>query len=208
MMVNEDEIMIGEKATSETIGILGGSFNPVHIGHMMIASYLAQWGYVDKVWLTLSPLNPLKKDSNEIIPDTKRLAMLNLAIKGSERIDVCDIELSLPTPSYTITTLETLSAAYPGKKFKLIIGSDNWAAFDKWKSGPKILDKYGVIVYPRPGYPIENHVDGMELVNAPTVNLSSTFIRKSLAKGRNMEFFLPQGVNKYILNHHLYQSAK
>lgn len=206
-MADEEDIIIGEAAKTEVIGILGGSFNPVHIGHLMIASYLAQWGFVDKVWLTLSPLNPLKKDSTEIIPDIKRLAMLSAAIKGAPAIDVCDIELSLPTPSYTITTLETLAATYPGKKFRLIIGSDNWANFDRWKSGPKILEKFGVIVYPRPGYPVEAHVDGMELVSAPTVNISSTFIRKAIAKRRNMEFFLPQGVYKYILNHKLYQST-
>ena len=202
-MTDNDDIIIGSPS-HETVGILGGSFNPVHIGHLMIASYMVQWGYVDKVWLTLSPLNPLKKDSTELIPDLKRLAMLNTAIKGAHDIDVCDIELSLPTPSFTINTLETLAETYPGKKFKLIIGSDNWAVFDKWRSGPKILDKFGVFVYPRPGYPVERHVDGMELVSAPTVNISSTFIRKAIAKRRNMEFFLPPGVFKYIVNHKLY----
>lgn len=201
----EDDIIIGGTSPSnQTIGILGGSFNPVHIGHLMLASYLVQWGYVDKVWLTLSPRSPLKKDSTELIPDVKRLGMLNTAIKGAADIDVCDIELSLPTPSYTINTLEALASTYPGKKFKLIIGADNWAVFDRWRNGAKILDQFGVIVYPRPGYPVENHVDGMELVNAPTVNISSTFIRKALSKGRNMEYFLPSGVYKYILNHKLY----
>lgn len=203
--MNED-IIIGGSAKTETIGILGGSFNPVHIGHMMIASYLVQWGYVDKVWLTLSPMSPHKKDSLELIPDVKRLAMLNTAIKGASNIDVCDIELSLPTPSYTIKTLETLTANYPGKRFKLVIGSDNWAVFDKWRNCDEILDRYGVIVYPRPGYPIEAHADGMEAVSAPTVNLSSSFIRKAIAKGRDMEYFLPAGVFKYILNHKLYMS--
>ena len=202
--MDDNDIIIGAPKVQK-IGILGGSFNPVHIGHLMIASYLVQWGYVDKVWLTLSPLSPMKKDSAELIPDIKRLAMLNAAIKNASDIDVCDIELSLPTPSFTINTLQALDTAYPGKKFKLIIGSDNWAIFDKWRSAPQILDKYGVIVYPRPGYPVESHVDGMELVNAPTVNLSSTFIRKAIAKGRNMEYFLPGGVYKYIVNHKLYQ---
>ena len=203
-MKMEDDIIIGDKTSTETIGILGGSFNPVHIGHLMIASYLVQWGYVDKIWLTLSPRSPLKKDSMELIPDVKRLAMLNTAIKGATDIDVCDIELSLPKPSFTINALEALSETYPGKKFKLVIGSDNWAVFDKWRNGQKILDNFGVIVYPRPGYPVESHVDGMELVNAPTVNISSTFIRKAIANGRNMDYFLPAGVYKYILNHKLY----
>lgn len=202
-MINED-LMIGDTGPRQTIGILGGSFNPVHIGHLMLASFLVQWGYVDKVWLTLSPRSPLKIDSNELIPDVKRLAMLNIAIKGAPDIDVSDIELTLPTPSFTINTLEALAAANPSKRFKLIIGSDNWAIFDKWRSGQRILDDFGVIVYPRPGYPVEKHADGMELVNAPTVNLSSTFIRKAIAKGRNVDYFLPAGVYKYIVNHKLY----
>lgn len=205
-MTVEDDIIIGEKAQSQTIGVLGGSFNPVHIGHLMLASYLVQWGYVDSVWLTLSPRNPFKADSAELIPDVKRLAMLAMAIKGAPGLDVCDIELSLPTPSYTINTLETLSSLHPEKRFKLIIGSDNWAKFDKWREAQKILDNYGVIVYPRPGYPVDLHADGMDLVQAPTVNISSTFIRKAIAKGKNVDFFLPQGVYKYILNHKLYNS--
>lgn len=205
-MSDTSDIIIGASEPSQTIGILGGSFNPVHIGHLMIASYLVQWGYVDKIWLTLSPRSPFKADSLELIPDIKRLAMLNTAIKGSAEIDVCDIELSLPTPSYTINTLEALETNYPGKKFKLIIGSDNWAVFNKWKRGDEILERFGVIVYPRPGYPVESHADGMELINAPTVNISSTFIRKAISKGRNMDYFLPAGVYKYIVNHKLYIS--
>lgn len=190
------------------IGILGGSFNPVHIGHMMLASYLVQWGYVDQVWLTLSPRNPLKSNPEALLPDTRRLAMLNLALKGSEGLDLCDIELSMPLPSYTIRTLDVLAARHPDKRFRLIVGSDNWAIFDKWREGQRIIDQYGVIVYPRPGYPVDphNHVDGMEYVEAPTVNISSTFIRNAIAKGRNMDYFLPQSVYKYIVEHKLYRN--
>lgn len=189
----------------ETIGILGGSFNPVHIGHMMLASYLSQWGYADQVWLTLSPCNPLK-NPKELLPDTKRLAMLNIAINGTPGIDICDIELSMPTPSYTIDTLNLLAERYPGRKFKLIIGSDNWSIFDRWRSHERILEDFGVIVYPRPGFPPDRrHVDGMETVEAPMVDISSTFIRKGIARGRNMEYFCPPGVYKYITSHKLYQ---
>lgn len=188
----------------ETIGILGGSFNPVHIGHMMLASYLSQWGYVDKVWLTLSPRNPLK-DPRGLIPDMRRLSMLNIATKGQPGIETCDIELSMPRPSYTVNTLDTLSKRYPTKRFKLIIGSDNWAIFDKWKEPQRILDRYGVIVYPRPGYEVRNpHVDGMEFVDAPMAALSSAFVRSAIADGRNMNFFLPAGVYKYIVDNKLY----
>lgn len=192
--------------TKQVIGILGGSYNPVHIGHLVLASYLAQWGYVDQVWLTLSPRNPLKKDPGALLPDLKRLMMLNIALKGATNLDVCDIELTMPTPSYTVNTLDLLASRYPNKRFKLVIGADNWAIFDRWKQAQHILDTYGVIVYPRPGYPVKDeHVDGMELVDAPMVNISSTFIRNAIAKGRDMEYFLPNGVYKYIVEHKLYR---
>ncbi|MCM1066167.1 MAG: nicotinate (nicotinamide) nucleotide adenylyltransferase [Muribaculaceae bacterium] len=188
----------------ETIGILGGSFNPVHIGHMILASYLVQWGYVDKVWLTLSPRNPLK-DPGELLPDMKRLTMLSIASKGADDIDICDIELSMPKPSYTINTLDLLRERNPDCRFKLIIGSDNWRIFDKWREPQRILDDYGVIVYLRPGYPVaDEHIIGLEVVDAPMVHVSSTFIRAAIAKGRNMNYFLPAGVYKYIMDNKLY----
>ena len=190
------------------VGLFGGSYNPVHIGHMMLASYLVQWGYVDKIWLNLSPQNPLK-NPKDLIPDLKRLDMLNLALKGAQNIDLCDLELTMPTPSYTINTLDLLTSRFPRNRFKLVIGSDNWQIFEKWKDYQRILDDYGVIVYPRRGYPIESKfVDGMEFVDAPIVDISSTFIRKSIARGYSMQYFLPAGVEDYILKHKLYQESK
>lgn len=190
----------------ETIGILGGSFNPVHIGHMMIASYLTQWKIVDRVWLTLSPRNPLK-DSAELISDLTRLSMLKIACAGIPDIEICDIELSMPRPSYTISTLRVLAKRYPSKRFKLVVGSDNWNIFQQWKDSDEILERFGVIVYPRPGKPIDDdrHVDGMEVVHPPLVDLSSTFVRAALAKGRNMNSFLPSGVYDYIIQNGLYK---
>lgn len=186
------------------IGIFGGSFNPVHAGHMMLASYLTQWDYLDQVWLTLSPLNPMK-DPAELLPDTKRLEMLTIATEGAVNIDICDIELSMPRPSYTINTLNLLAERHPEHKFKLVIGSDNWQIFDRWRSSQEILDRFGVIVYLRPGYPVENtHVEGLEVIDAPMAHVSSTFIREAIAKGRNMNYFLPVGVYKYITDNNLY----
>ena len=190
-------------AATETIGLLGGSFNPVHCGHMMLAAYLTQWDIVDRVWLMLSPRNPLKNPL-ELIPDTRRLAMLSIATRGVERVDTCDIELSMPLPSYTINTLDLLASRYPGRRFKLVIGSDNWQVFDQWRDWQRILDEYGVIVYPRPGYPVEGHVDGMETIAPITVNLSSTQVRDAIARGRDMSCFLPPGVYKYIVDNKLY----
>lgn len=190
-------------AATETIGLLGGSFNPVHCGHMMLAAYLTQWDIVDRVWLMLSPCNPLKNPLG-LIPDTRRLAMLSIATRGVERVDTCDIELSMPLPSYTINTLDLLASRYPGRRFKLVIGSDNWQVFDQWRDWQRILDEYGVIVYPRPGYPVEGHVDGMETIAPITVNLSSTQVRDAIARGRDMSCFLPPGVYKYIVDNKLY----
>ena len=189
-----------------TVGILGGSFNPVHHGHLMLASYLAQWGVVDEVWLTLSPRNPLKA-AEALEPDTVRLNMLTLALKGEKNLDLCDIELSMPKPSYTINTLDVLSDRYPDLDFRLIIGSDNWAIFDRWRDHQRILDQYGVIVYPRPGYPVDpDPVDGMTLIDAPTINISSTFVRKAVAAGRSVRYFVPDSVAQYIAAHKLYKN--
>lgn len=193
----------------QLIGLLGGSFNPVHMGHVMLASYLTQWGYVDSVWMTVSPRNPLK-DSSLLIPDLKRLAMLSIALKGARGIESCDIELSMPKPNYTINTLELLARRYPRKKFKLVIGSDNWAIFDKWRDYQRILDEFGVIVYPRVGFPVENKlVDGMEyLEEAPIANISSTFVRNAIRQGRDITYFVPAGVAKYISDFGLYKPEK
>ncbi len=189
----------------ETVGILGGSFNPVHIGHMMVASYLVEWGYVDKVWLTLSPLNPLK-EGYELLPDIKRLQMLSIAARGAEKIDICDIELTMPRPSYTINTLDLLAERFPDTRFKLVIGSDNWRIFDQWREPQRILDNYGVLVYLRPGYPVnDDGTAGMEIVHAPMADISSTMVREAIAKGRDMNYFLPAGVYQYIRENKLYQ---
>ncbi len=188
----------------ETVGLLGGSFNPVHIGHMMLASYLSQYTVLDSVWLTLSPQNPFNKA--DLLDDKHRLAMLQIAIANDSNLKICDIELSMPRPSYSIATLDRLHELYPDKQFKWIIGSDNWLVFHKWREWQRILNDYGVIVYPRPGYPIDTITEaGATLINAPIVDLSSTFIRQGIAEGKEMNNFLPAGVFDYIQSHQLYR---
>jgi nicotinate-nucleotide adenylyltransferase len=188
------------------IGVLGGSFNPVHVGHVMLASYLAQYADLDQVWLMLSPRNPLK-EAEGLADDNHRLAMLQVAAGDCNHIKVCDIELSMPRPSYTINTLDRLKNDYPDKQFSLIIGSDNWQIFDRWRDSDRIIADYGVIVYPRPGYDVViDGIDGVRFVDAPVVNLSSTFIREGIALGNDMDAFLPKGVNDYIKKHNLYKT--
>lgn len=188
----------------KTIGIMGGSFNPVHTGHLMVAGYLSQVAGLDEVWLSMSPANPLKPDAHPV-SDTRRLEMLRLSLKGSDRLRAIDTELSLPRPSYTLQLLERLRQDYPDYDFKLIIGSDNWLVFDRWHAHDTILHDFGVIIYPRPGYDIKcpGHPHAT-LVNAPTVDISSTFIRDAIAKGMDMNYFLPESVNKYIIENKLY----
>ena len=191
------------------IGLLGGTFNPVHIGHAMVASYMQQFTDLDEVWMVLSPLIPLKENPSALLPDVKRLKMLEIAVKPLKGVDVCDIELSMPKPSYTIDTLRLLSRRYPRRRFKLIIGSDNWKNFSHWKDYQKIIDEYGVIIYPRPGYPLPPiYEDNVDTVNAPVCDLSSTWVRNAIARGRKMNIFLPPGVYDYIESNGLYMNQK
>ncbi|MCM1520100.1 MAG: nicotinate (nicotinamide) nucleotide adenylyltransferase [Lachnoclostridium sp.] len=197
-------------AQEKTItALLGGSFNPVHTGHLMVASYIRQFTKVDEVWMLLSPLNPLKDDPSALLPDLTRLKMLELATEDVDGVEVSDIELSMPRPSYTINTLRFLSRRYPRRSFKLIIGSDNWKNFNKWRNYQEIIDNYGVIIYPRPGYELPPiYDDGVDVVNAPTCDLSSTWIRSAIARGKNLNIFLPEKVNDYIRENGLYQKKQ
>lgn len=190
------------------IAILGGSFNPVHIGHMILADYIAQFTDVDAVWLMLSPLNPLKAADTALADDSHRLEMLRIATRHTSRIAPCGIELSMPRPSYTINSLRELAELHPETEFRLLIGSDNWQIFDRWYRHADIIREFSPIIYPRPGYftDPQSLPAGVTPVNAPTVDLSSTFVRQSIAEGKDMTLFLPPGVAEYIHNNHLYNS--
>lgn len=189
-----------------TVGLLGGSFNPVHIGHMIVAQYIAEFGGVDCVWMVLSPRNPLK-DPAELIDDRHRLAMLKIATGASERISVSDVELGLPRPSYTIDTLKALVAMYPEHDFRWITGSDNLLEIHRWKSWREILRDFGMIVYPRPGYAVTGELPGgVSMVEAPQVDISSTMLRRDIARGAWLNYFMPPGVAEYIRENRLYIS--
>lgn len=191
-------------------GILGGSFNPVHIGHLMLANYMAEFGGFDEVWLTLSPLNPLKAGNPaSMASDNSRLKMLEIAVGSrSGKLKVCPVELSLPRPNYTIVTLDTLAREHAGsgRRFVPIIGGDNWQNFTRWRAWDEIISRYGVAVYPRPGFDL-NAVPlppEVRIVEAPTIEISSTFIRSAIAEGHDMTHFLPPGVFDYIASNGLY----
>lgn len=181
-----------------TAGIFGGSFNPVHNGHIALAKALVNTGVVDQVWLTLSPLNPLKANPDELVPDDMRLDMLHLAADGVPGLKVCDIELSLPRPSYTINTLKALSAAYPETEFRLVIGSDNMLIFDRWKDHAEIMRRYSPIVYPRPGYQCESALP------LPVCDISSTLVRQRIHNGESVKGMINPDVANYIRQNRLY----
>lgn len=172
----------------------------------MLASYVAQFTDVDEVWLMLSPLNPLKEHPADLVADHQRLDMLQIATRNTPCVKPCDIELSMPRPSYTIHSLNRLSELYPDTRFSLLIGSDNWLIFPRWYQWKEILEHFTPIIYPRPGYDIDPTTlpSGVTMVNAPTVDISSTFIRQSIAAGKDMNCFLPCGVYDYITQHNLY----
>lgn len=189
-----------------TVGVLGGSFNPVHNGHLNLACRIIERGFVDKVLLMLSPQNPLKVNSGEMASDADRLAMLRIATTGLEAVEACDIELSMPRPSYSIDSLSLLSRRWPDVDFRLIIGSDNWVVMDRWKDYKEIVGRFRPIVYPRPGYnPLESPLGAPpSIVEAPLYDISSTRLREAIKAGENLGQWLAPGVEEYIRKNRLY----
>ncbi len=189
------------------IGLFFGSFNPIHIGHLAIANYIVEYSDLDEIWLVVSPQNPLKKKKN-LLNEYDRFKMVELALKDDFKIKPTDIEFGLPKPSYTIDTLTYLSERNPKHDFVLIVGSDNFQSFHKWKNYEQILKHYKLYVYPRPGYELgkyENH-KSLSLINAPLIEISSSFIRESIKNNKNMRYFLPKEVYKYIEKMNLYRN--
>ena len=176
---------------TKKIGIFGGSYNPIHIGHLALANYLCEFGDLDEIWFMVSPQNPLKQN-NELWDDELRMELVRLAVQGYSKLYASDFEFHLPRPSYTIDTLDALKKAYPNDEFTLIIGADNWQLFSRWKQPEEIITRHPLIIYPRPGYNIDESTlpVSVRLVNTPLLEISSTFIRKSLKQGKDVRYFL------------------
>lgn len=180
-------------------GLYFGSFNPIHIGHMAIANYIVEYTDLDEIWFVVSPQNPLKKN-NSLLPDYQRLELVYLSINDDPRFKACDIEFSMPKPSYTIDTITYLKEKYPDKKFSVIMGADNIKTIHKWKNYQNILSDNHIIVYPRPGFLNDNkNVEtNIEFVDAPLIEISSSFIREAFKNKKNVKFFLPEKVYAFI----------
>jgi len=187
-------------------GLLFGSFNPIHSGHLILANYMAEFTDLDEVWFVVSPQNPLKSKSS-LLADYHRLALARLAVEESRNLKVSNIEFNMPKPSYTIDTLSWLSEKYSDHEFVIICGSDIFPSFHKWKNYTEILNQFSMYVYPRPGYELgkyENH-PAISLVNAPQMEISSSFIRKGIRAKKNMDYWMPDEVYSYILEMHFYE---
>ena len=182
---------MAEKVSKPKIGIFSGSFNPIHIGHLALANYLCEYEGLDEIWFMVSPQNPLKTQ-DELWSDELRLQLVGLSISDYPRFQVSDFECHLPRPSYSVHTLEKLREAYPEREFHFIIGSDNWARFDRWYQSERIIKENQIIIYPRPGCPghKEELPETVRLVHSPVFEISSTFIREALDAGKDVRYFL------------------
>lgn len=180
-------------------GIFSGSFNPIHIGHLALANFLCEYEGLDEVWFMVSPLNPLKAES-ELWSDELRLTLVNLAIEDYPHFQASDFEFHLPRPSYSVHTLEKLREAYPEREFYFIIGADNWAQFGRWYQPERIISENRILIYPRLGFSIDEHPlpSTVRVVQTPLLEVSSTFIRKAISEGRDVRYFLHPKVWKYI----------
>ena len=188
------------------IGLYFGSFNPIHNGHLIIASYMAEFTDLKQVWMVVSPHNPLKPSAS-LLQDYHRYYLVELAIGNNKKLKPSKIEFNLPKPYYTIHTLTYLHEKFPQHEFALIMGSDNLTTFNKWKNYELILANHDIYVYPRPLYDggeLKNH-ERVKIINAPLMEISSSFIRKSIKEKKDVRFMMPEAVNNYIEEMHFYE---
>lgn len=184
--------------------IFGGSFDPLHVGHLALAREVCRRGLASEVWLMLSPQNPHKQDS--LLTDEKlRLQMVQSAVQGDPALVASDFEFALPRPSYTISTLDALEAAYPDREFMLLIGADNWEKFDRWYKSDEILSRYRIIVYPRGDEAAPELPAGVEWLSAALHDVSSTMVRRLVAEGADISHLVPPEVNRFITEKGLYK---
>ena len=189
------------------IGIFSGSFNPIHVGHVVLGNYMCEFTYLDEVWFVVTPHNPLKS-ADDLLGNAIRLEMVQLALEDFDKLHASDVEFQLPRPSYTIDTLHFLKKNNPDADFTLIIGGDNWAKFHQWKSHEQLCREFNILIYPRLGEDIfipEQYQKNIQVVNAPMVEISSTFVRDSIRRGKDVRGFVGEKVWRLLEKQKLYQ---
>lgn len=200
------------------IGLYFGTFNPIHVGHLIIANYMVEFTDLDQVWLVVTPQNPLKKKST-LLEDYHRYAMVEIAVLDNDKIKVSNIEFKLPQPSYTINTLTYLKEKYPKHEFSLIMGEDNLRTFHKWKNYEQILENHKIYVYPRAlteqeriemieSASVENSFSNKKniiICDAPVMKISASFIREAIKNKKDTRYLLTEGVYKYVQEMNFYK---
>lgn len=200
------------------IGLYFGTFNPIHVGHLIIANYMVEYTELDQVWLVVSPQNPLKKKST-LLADYHRYAMVEIAVEDNEKLIASNIEFNLPKPSYTINTLTYIKEKYPKHEFSLIMGEDNLRTLDKWKNFEEIITNHKIYVYPRAlteqeraelmeAKTIENKFAGSINIiecEAPVMKISASFIREAIKNKKDTRYLLTEGVYKYVQEMNFYK---
>jgi nicotinate-nucleotide adenylyltransferase len=188
------------------IGLFFGSFNPVHSGHLIIAGYMAEFTDLDRVWLVVSPHNPLKEKSS-LLADHHRFQMVQRCIEDYKKLKASDIEFKMPQPSYTIDTLARLKSKYPAHTFVLIMGADNLSTFHKWRNYEQIQKAHEIYVYPRKGteYSAISQQNNIRLIASPLVEISSSFIRKAIRDKKDIRYMMPAPAYNYLKEMHFYE---
>ena len=186
------------------VAVFGGSFDPIHNGHLALAAEVLSRGLAAEVWFMVTPQNPHKQGCT-LSDEQLRLRMVQLAIEGKEGVVACDFEFGLPRPSYTLNTLYALDAAFPEKEFSLLIGADNWEKFDCWYKGDEILSRYAVIVYPRGDEARPQLPEGVHWLPAKLYDVSSTMVRASVSAGEDVTTMVPFAVAEFINEKGLYE---
>lgn len=187
------------------IGLYFGSFNPIHNGHLIIASHVVNETDIQQVWFVVSPQNPFKPEGS-LLNEYHRLHLVQLAVEDDLRFRASDIEFKLPRPSYTIDTLVYLQEKYPQHEFVIVMGSDSFQNLPKWKNAQILIDQYSFIVYNRPSFPVtETHKAKLIVLDAPLLTISATLIRKNIQQGKSIRYLLPEKARMYIEENHYYK---
>ena len=185
------------------IGLYFGSFNPIHIGHLLVATHIREAAQLDEIWFVVSPQNPFKQ-MNELADEQHRLEMVKLAIENVDYFKAIDIEFNLPKPSYTYITLKELTKQFPENKFHIIIGEDNVAKFKDWKEADWIINKFDLLVYERKTENIKYNMSNLKFFNLPLFDISSTEIRNRIRNNQSIKYFVTENVEQYITFHKLF----